>query len=193
MGKLEKLKQLKAAYLQLMFPQVGESVPRVRFAGFEGEWVDRKLGEVAIITMGQSPDSINYTNNPKDHILVQGNADMKNGRVIPRVWTTQVTKIADKGDLIMSVRAPVGDIGKTDYDIVLGRGVAGIKGNEFIYQTLVKMNDFGYWNGIIQGSTFESINSSDLKNAIISIPTLPEQTAIGSFFRTLDKLIELHK
>lgn len=40
-------------------------------------WEQRKLGEIAKITMGQSPDGINYTDNPKYNILVQGNADMK--------------------------------------------------------------------------------------------------------------------
>ena len=93
--------------------------PAIRFKGFDEAWEQRKLGEIVKITMGQSPSSKNYTDNPNDHILVQGNADIKNGRVIPRVWTTQVTKQAEKNDLILSVRAPVGDIGKTDYNIVL--------------------------------------------------------------------------
>ena len=65
----------------------------------------------------------------------------------------------------MSVRAPVGDVGKTDYDIVVGRGVCAIKGNEFIYQTLWKMKLDGYWNSLSSGSTFESINSNDVKNS----------------------------
>ena len=184
--KLDGLRELKKAYLQQMFPQAGEAVPRVRFEGFSGKWEQRKLGEVVDIIMGQSPDSDYYTKNPSDHILVQGNADIKNGKVVPRVYTKQVTKTANTGDLIISVRAPVGDVGKTDYDVVLGRGVAGIKGNEFIYQTLQKMNCFGYWKRIIQGSTFESINSDDLREAIIFIPTLPEQIVIGNFFRNLD-------
>jgi type I restriction enzyme S subunit len=187
--KLEGLRELKKGYLQQMFPQAGERVPRVRFDGFDGEWEGRRLGDVVDITMGQSPDSANYTNNPNDHILVQGNADMKHGRVSPRVWTTQVTKKAYKGDIIISVRAPVGDVGKTDYDIVLGRGVAGVKGNEFIYQALVKMNMFGYWNGIIQGSTFESIKSYDLKDASIFMPSKSEQRVIGNFFFTIDHQI----
>lgn len=58
---------------------------------------------------------------------------MKDGKVKPRVWTTQVIKTAVKGDLILSVRSPVGDIGKTDYNVVLGRGVAAIKGNKFLF------------------------------------------------------------
>lgn len=96
---------------------------KIRFKKYNDVWENVKLTEKAPIVMGQSPDSKNYTDNPNDYILVQGNADMKNGRVVPRVWTTQVTKLAEKGDLILSVRAPVGDIGKTDYTVVLGRGV----------------------------------------------------------------------
>ena len=143
--------------------------------------------------MGQSPDSKNYTDNPEDYILVQGNADIKNGYVVPRVWTTQITKTADQGDLILSVRAPVGDIGKTSYAVVLGRGVAGIKGNEFIFQLLKRMNTNGYWTRYSTGSTFESINSNDIKDAEISVPNQDEQQKIGSFFQQLDNLITLHQ
>ena len=143
--------------------------------------------------MGQSPDSKNYTDNPEDYILVQGNADMKAGRVVPRVWTTQVTKQADKGELILSVRAPVGDVGKTDYNVVLGRGVAGVKGNEFLFQQLKKMNVMGYWTRYSTGSTFESINSNDIKEASICVPCKKEQEKIGVFFCTLDNLITLHQ
>ena len=145
------------------------------------------------ITMGQSPNSENYTDNPNDHILVQGNADMKNGRVSPRVWTTQVTKWAEKNYLILSVRAPVGDVGKTDYNIVLGRGIAGIKGNEFIFQLLNRMKESGYWRNLSTGSTFESINSNDIREAYVLIPNNEEQIKIGTFFSNLDHLITLHQ
>ena len=167
--------------------------PSYRFAGYTESWEEKKLGEVSTITMGQSPNSENYTVNPNDYILVQGNADMKNGRVFPRVWTTQITKQARQGDLILSVRAPVGDIGKTDYDVVLGRGVASIDGNEFLYQALSQMKQNGYWSKLSTGSTFESINSNDIKSAIISLPSLPEQTAIGSLFQDIDQLISLQQ
>lgn len=164
-------------------------VPKVRFKGFSDPWEQRKLGDITAITMGQSPSSANYTNNPEDHILVQGNADMKNGYVLPRVWTTQITKKAEAGDLILSVRAPVGDIGKTDYDVVLGRGVASIKGNEFIYQTLKYMNDIGKWTRFSTGSTFESINSADIKDARIGYPKLNEQNLIGNILEKMDSII----
>lgn len=120
-------------------------VPAIRFKRFTEAQEQRKLGDEVQITMGQSPDGNTYSDVPNSHILVQDNADLKNRWVTPRVWTVQVTKKADPGDLIMSVRAPAGEMEKTAYSIVLDRGVAGIKGNEFIFQILSKMNEDGYW------------------------------------------------
>lgn len=165
--------------------------PQYRFDGFEGEWEEKELGDIVQITMGQSPSSQNYTTNPSDYILVQGNADIKNGYVFPRVWTTQITKQADKGDIILSVRAPVGDVGKTNYHVIIRRGVAAIKGNEFIFQILKYLKEIGYWKRISTGSTFDSISSSNIKYAKIQIPSLPEQEAIGELFQTVDQLIQL--
>ena len=191
--KCESLKKIKKAMLYKMFPQNGESTPQIRFKGFTEPWEIRKLGEVCQITMGQSPDGSTYSDTPSDYILVQGNADLKGGWVCPRIWTTQKTKTANAGDLIMSVRAPAGAMGKTAFDVVLGRGVAGIKGNEMIYQLLVKMDNQGYWKEFAAGSTFESINSDAVNNAKICIPSnLAEQQKIGEYFANLDRLIMLH-
>lgn len=143
--------------------------------------------------MGQSPDGSTYSDEPSDYILVQGNADLQNGWVCPRIWTTQITKKADAGDLIMSVRAPAGAMGKTAYNAVIGRGVAAIKGNEFIYQLLVKMDADGFWKTLSCGSTFESLNSDNIKNAEVKIPTTAEQIKIGGYFQQLDNLITLHQ
>ena len=157
-------------------------------------WEQCKLGEMCQITMGQSPDGSTYSETPSDFILVQGNADLKDGWIFPRIWTTQKIKTADAGDLIMSVRAPAGAMGKTAYNVVLGRGVAGIKGNEFIYQSLVKMDSDGYWKKLAAGSTFESINSDVVNGAELIIPQdIEEQIQIGSFFANLDNLITLHQ
>ena len=167
--------------------------PAIRFKGFSDTWEQRKLGDVVQITMGQSPDGSTYSDEPSDYILVQGNADLQNGWVCPRIWTTQITKKADAGDLIMSVRAPAGAMGKTAYNAVIGRGVAAIKGNEFIYQLLVKMDMDGFWKTLSCGSTFESLNSDNIKNAEVKVPTTAEQVQIGDFFRHLDNLITLHQ
>ncbi|URJ86585.1 restriction endonuclease subunit S [Pasteurella multocida] len=191
--KLENVKKLKKSLLQKMFPKSGQEFPEIRFPEFTDAWEQRKLGNVVEIIMGQSPSSEYYTDNPEDYILVQGNADIKNGKVFPRVWTTQITKMSKKNDLIMSVRAPVGDMAKTDYEVVLGRGVCAIRGDEFIYQLLNKMKIDGYWQTLSTGSTFESINSSDIKNAQIVISSQQEQQKIGSFFTALDRLITTHQ
>ena len=167
--------------------------PRCFLGSFDFSWEQRKLGDVVQITMGQSPDGSTYSDEPSDYILVQGNADLQNGWVCPRIWTTQITKKADAGDLIMSVRAPAGAMGKTAYNAVIGRGVAAIKGNEFIYQLLVKMDTDGFWKTLSCGSTFESLNSDNIKNAEVKIPTTAEQIKIGGLFQYLDNLITLHQ
>lgn len=167
--------------------------PKIRFKGYNDDWEQRKLGEIVSIIMGQSPDGSTYSNEPSDYILVQGNADLLNGWVLPRIWTTQITKKADAGDLIMSVRAPAGSMGKTAYDAVIGRGVAAIKGNEFIYQLLVKMDEEGYWKTFSCGSTFESLSSDTIKNAEVCITLSAEQMQIGLFLKQLDNLITLHQ
>ena len=191
--KYEKLHNIKKSMLEKMFPKNGSNVPEIRFKGFTEAWEQRKLGDVVQITMGQSPDGSTYSDEPSDYILVQGNADLQNGWVCPRIWTTQITKKADAGDLIMSVRAPAGAMGKTAYNAVIGRGVAAIKGNEFIYQLLVKMDTDGFWKTLSCGSTFESLNSDNIKNAEVKIPTTAEQIKIGGFFQYLDHLITLHQ
>ena len=167
--------------------------PAIRFRGFTDAWEQRELGKTVLIIMGQSPDGHTYSTTPSTYILVQGNADLKDGWVFPRVWTTQVTKQAVAGDLIMSVRAPAGAMGKTAHNVVLGRGVAAIRGNEFVYQLLVKMDVDGYWKKLSCGSTFESLNSNHINAAQIMIPGDHEQEKIGMFFRALDDLLTLHQ
>ena len=190
----ENLKKMKKFMLQKMFPQNGENVPEIRFSNFTDTWEQRKLGSICKITMGQSPNGSTYSETPCDYILVQGNADLEDGWVVPRIWTSQITKTAKSGDLIMSVRAPAGAIGKTAYDVVIGRGVASINGNEFIYQTLKKYEIEGYWKKIATGSTFESINSEDINDTILFVPIDDsEQKQIGSLFSKLDHLITLHQ
>ena len=192
--KLDRLKNIKKSMLDKMFPKDGEVVPKIRFKGFTDAWEQRKLGDICQVTMGQSPDGTTYSELPLGYILVQGNADLNNGWVCPRTWTTQKTKTAEEGDLILSVRAPAGAVGKTSYNVVIGRGVAGIKGNEFIYQSLIKMDLGGYWRTIAAGSTFESINSDAVNNAKLMVPQdIEEQNIVGGYLYLFDKLITLHQ
>ena len=190
LDNLITLHQCKVFYKNIIFKNI-------KFGGLETEndtsWEQRKLGDITQIIMGQSPDGSTYSDFPTDYILVQGNADLENGWVKPRIWTTQKTKYAVAGDLIMSVRAPAGSMGKTAYNVVLGRGVAAIKGNEFIFQVLTKMDLEGFWKKLSAGSTFESLNSDNIINANINLPSNLEQDKIGSIFENIDNLITLHQ
>ena len=191
--KLDQLNTLKKGLLQKMFADKKHPKPELRFKGFSGDWEQRKLGDVVEITMGQSPDGKTYSDTPSEYILVQGNADLVNGWVKPRIWTTQITKEAHKGAIILSVRAPAGEVGRTKYDVVLGRGVAGIEGNEFIYQLLFRMSKTGYWNKYATGSTFASLNSKDVSNAQITVTNTQEEKQIGSLFSKIDNLVDLQQ
>ena len=66
----------------------------------------------------------------------------------------------------MSVRAPVGDVGKTDYDIVIGRGVCAIKVMNLFIKHCGKMKSDCYWDVVSSGSTFEAVNSNDIKRML---------------------------
>ena len=167
------------------------NVPKIRFYGFKEEWQENKLCDIAKITMGQSPNSENYTNDSNDTLLIQGNADLNNGKVIPRLFTKQITKTCDKNDIIMTVRAPVGDIAISDYNACIGRGVCSIKSSKFVYHYLdyLKMKD--YWKKISKGSTIDSITSDDIKSLLIKTPNKKEEEKIIKTIDLINKKIEL--
>lgn len=169
-----------------------KKVPNLRFKEFSGEWESKKIGSICEIIMGQSPSSACYNEDKIGLPLIQGNADVKNRKTFPRVYTSDITKTCDVGDIIMSVRAPVGAISKSLHHACIGRGVCSIKpkqNSEFIYQFL--LNYENKWSRISQGSTFESINSSDITSTNVVLPLREEQEKIASFFSLIDKEIEL--
>lgn len=164
--------------------------PKLRFKEFDGKWSRNILGNCCDIIMGQSPDSSSYNNNCIGLPLVQGNADMCERIATPQRYTSQPTKICEAGSIILSVRAPVGTVGKTFQKICLGRGVCGItsKNIEFMYQYL--LNNENSWRHIEQGGTFTAINSDDIKSFPIILPSLPEQKKIADFLSLIDQRIE---
>ena len=172
-----------------------KSVPNIRFNVFEDKWKKEKLGNMVGVIMGQSPLSSNYHNNQVNHsmILIQGNADLENNKIKPRLWTTQITKKTIPNDIILTVRAPVGEVAKNDFNAVLGRGVAALRGNKFLYYYLEKIKQIGYWNRISVGSIFMSISSDDIKEVEINLPTCTEQEYIYNLFTKLDKLLDLQQ
>jgi type I restriction enzyme S subunit len=164
--------------------------PKVRFPEFSDKWVERRLEDICSVNMGQSPSSKNYTENPNDMLLIQGNADLKKGKVIPRIYTTEITKKSGPGDIIMTVRAPVGDIAQNTYFACIGRGVCAIKGDRFIYYLLNHLKQKNVFGRISQGSTFEAISSTDIKNLNIILPSNPEKEKITDFLSKVDEKVD---
>lgn len=164
-------------------------VPKLRFV--DESWDTQKLGNICKITMGQSPSSSNYSENKEDTVLIQGNADLINGEVVPRVYTSEITKTSKPGDIILTVRAPVGDLAINEFNSCIGRGVCSIDGDKFIYYFLQSLKDKHVWERLSQGSTFESINSNDIKNLKIKMPSEKTQKSISNFLTSIDVKIRL--
>lgn len=165
-----------------------------RLPGFEGEWKGFKLENVATISMGSSPKSSAYNDLNVGLPLLQGNADINNRHSSPRIYTSQITRECNVGDILLSVRAPVGSVAISLHHACIGRGIAAIKANlntdqAFLYQWL--LNYEPSWESLSQGSTFESVNSSDIKNLDIYLPPLQEQQKIAAVLTAADNEIEL--
>lgn len=177
---IAKKRDLKQATMQQLL------TGKTRLPGFAGAWEVKKLGEVAEIVMGQSPSSLNYNSIGNGLPLIQGNADIENRWAIKRTYTTQVTKRGKAGDVLMSVRAPVGEISRTMFDVCLGRGVCAIRfSNNFLYHTLVFLEPS--WAKHSKGSTFDSVNSDDVKSVDIRLPVEEtEQVAIAAILSDMD-------
>lgn len=183
--KVKNLENYKKGMMQKIFSQ------EIRFKDENEneypEWEEKKLGEIAGVIMGQSPSSEAYNENYEGIPLIQGNADIKLRKTAPRIYTTEITKTCEIGDIIMSVRAPVGSIGIADHNCCIGRGVCAIKAkinNNYLYQVLLKKEN--KWSSISQGSTFESINKNDINGLKIVVPSLKEQEKIADFLTKID-------
>lgn len=161
---------------------------------FDGEWEEVKLSEIAQITMGSSPKSDAYNEIGDGLPLLQGNADIKNRKSAPRIYTSQITKECHVDDILFSVRAPVGTVALSNHNACIGRGIAAIKAKknhsqDYLYQWLLSFEL--KWERYSQGSTFEAVNSDDIKSLNLSIPNYKEQQKIATVLTNADKEIEL--
>ena len=169
------------------------NIPQLRFPEFGDNWEEKKLGNVTSIVMGQSPDSTSYNSNGIGLYLIQGNADIKKRKTLPRVWTDTPTKECKVGDIIMTVRAPVGAVAKSIHNACIGRGVCAIRNNQhsvsnYIYQFLLSFEK--KWVKFEQGSTFTAVNTKDVKSLKLILPPVQEQTKIAAFLTAVDNKIE---
>ena len=145
--------------------------------------------------MGQSPKSDFYNSNGDGLPFLQGNRTFGDKYPTFDTWTTFVTKEAEVGDVIMSVRAPVGDINITPLKMCLGRGVCGLRhkqgAQEFLYY-LLRANKENLINRE-NGTVFGSINKTDISNLEVQVPSLREQIQIGLTLKAIDDKIENNK
>lgn len=156
-------------------------------------WEVKPFSSLASLNMGQSPDS-EFVNENQDGIaFLQGNAEF--GDVNPQelYWVTVPKKTAKKGDILISVRAPVGDMNIADKEYCIGRGLSAL--------TINKINQkFGFYalfqervqlDRLAQGSTFLAIGKNDFDKLLIKYPKeKKEQEKIAKILSTLDKAIE---
>jgi type I restriction enzyme S subunit len=134
-------------------------------------WI--RLGEVSQIIMGQSPPGNTYNNTGNGLPFFQGKADFGEVQPIPRKWCTQPTKISDVGDVLISVRAPVGPVNLTAEKCIIGRGLAAIRPETNI-ETKYLFYLLHAFKNLIEsmgtGSTFQAISKRDLQSFEIPIP-----------------------
>lgn len=154
------------------------------------------LADIADVTMGQSPKSEYYNSEKNGMPFLQGNRTF--GKKYPTfdTYTTFITKTAKSGDVIMSVRAPVGDVNITPIDMCLGRGVCGIRmkneNQEFLFYLLKY-----YMPRLVNkqsGTVFGSVNKNDINSLEIDIPEDSTiQRKIARYLSMIDEKIELNE
>jgi type I restriction enzyme S subunit len=147
-------------------------------------WV--KLGEVCEITAGQSPPGSTYREFSEGLPFFQGKADFGKIHPVARVWCVEPKKIAQTGDILLSVRAPVGPTNIADVECCIGRGLAAIRCGKDSDQDFI-LNLLRYFEAALvkkgSGSTFNAINRDVLDSFKIPLPPLPEQQRIAAILK----------
>lgn len=155
------------------------------------------LSEYCFVNMGQSPASETYNNNADGLPFYQGNADF--GEIHPqtRIWCSAPVKIANKGDLLISVRAPIGALNIATEQCCIGRGLAALTPKldkcriKYIYFAIQSQINFLIANGT--GSTFKAVNKNTLENLLIPVSSLNKQDEIVNIFEKLNNIINKRK
>jgi type I restriction enzyme S subunit len=180
--------RLWQSVLAQTFPRPGSDLP-------EGwRWV--RLGEVCEVLMGQSPPSSTYNHDGLGLPFFQGKADFGELYPTPRVWCTKPMKIAEAGDILISVRAPVGPTNLARERCCIGRGLAALRaGHEIQTEWLLF-----YLRSIEQelgqsgsGSTFNALTKKELSAIVIPLPPLAEQRRIVAHLEAVQERLKALK
>ena len=159
-------------------------------------WDTKKLGDICTITAGQSPEGKFYNNIREGLAFYQGKKLFGDKFLLePNTWTSKITKRAKPGDILMSVRAPVGSLNITRQEVCIGRGLAAIHpedsiDRDFLFYYLKCIEDSLTGSS---GAVFNSINKNQIENIQILLPPLPVQKQIveklDAAFADIDKAI----
>ena len=146
-------------------------------------WSLVKIGEVCDVIAGQSPEGKYYNTHSDGLPFYQGKKEFGDKFISqPSSWTSKVTKVAIAGDILMSVRAPVGPINFSTQKCCIGRGLAAIRASDrvnrdFLFYSLLSNQDVIKGN---EGAVFSSINKTQIGQLEIPLPPIPEQQLIVS-------------
>jgi type I restriction enzyme S subunit len=154
---------------------------QTNFSTFPKGWVWAKLDELAQIILGQSPPSSTYNEKRQGLPFYQGKLEFGKIYPNPRQWCTRPKKIAEKGDVLISVRAPVGPTNICPAKSCIGRGLAaihGLGGIETMFFLYLMRAFEDKISGKGTGTTFDAITGDQLKKFEIPLPPLPEQHRI---------------
>ncbi len=154
------------------------------------------LSDVAKIIMGQSPPSTTYNTTGEGLPFFQGKADFGELYPTPRVYCSEPNRIAEPGDILITVRAPVGPTNMNRERSCIGRGLSALRvGNNLDCNFLFYF--LRYYEPELAkvgtGSTFAAISREDLESIKLSLPPLSEQQRIASILQKADRLRRLHR
>ena len=161
------------------------------FIKFNKNGVEKQLDEVADIIMGQSPLSQSYNIDKKGLPFYQGKTEFGDIYIKEsNIYCNSPIKIAEKNDILMSVRAPVGDVNIAIHKSCIGRGLASIRAKKIDYLYLfyllkeqkTKIEKMGV------GSTFKAINKNNISSLKISIVEMNKQNKIKKYLILAEKL-----
>ena len=166
------------------------SLSKSRFIEMFDLYKEKKLSEVAEIIMGQSPDSNSYNNTEMGLPFYQGKTEFSDKYIgSPVTWCSSPCRIAEKNDILMSVRAPVGDVNIATEKCCIGRGLASIRPldgeSTFLFYALkLKKAEIASKGN---GSTFKAINKETVHS--ITIPDVPQELKVkfSMFAEQIDK------
>jgi len=160
-------------------------------------WMVIRLGDesIAHIIMGQSPPSSTYNKDGKGLPFFQGK--MEFGRLYPRasVYCSSPIKIAETNDILISVRAPVGDVNIAPSKSCIGRGLAAVRAKpsklNYLFLFYCLCQNGKRFESLSGGSTFKAIRRPELESFLIPLPSVLEQQRIVEILSTVDQKLEL--